>query len=103
VAVVLVTAMQHGLSPPREFQIRQAIGVSRQTLERWRKWWTEAFGHGGFFKGLRGLFRKSVDRVTLPLSLMGAFDDQNIARVMEMVLRLLLPISSQTATLSQKL
>lgn len=41
--VVLVSALRHGLTPPRVRRLREALGVSRRTLERWCVWWCETF------------------------------------------------------------
>ena len=38
VVVVLVTALRHGDTPGRVAQLREVVGVSRRTLERWRQW-----------------------------------------------------------------
>ena len=37
--VVLVSAMIHGLKPERVQCLREALGIDRRTLERWRQWW----------------------------------------------------------------
>jgi hypothetical protein len=103
VVVVLVAAMQHGVSPPRASQLRKALGISRQTLERWRDWWRESFGTGRFFKSLRGLFSEATARERLPLSLLAAVDGRSLVEALKVVLRLLLPITTLTAPLSQPL
>ncbi len=36
--VVLVSAMIHGLKPERMKLLREALGIDRRTLERWRQW-----------------------------------------------------------------
>ncbi len=41
--VTLVTAMKHGVSGRRAAELRRAVGVSRETLARWRAWWAEVF------------------------------------------------------------
>jgi hypothetical protein len=103
IVVVLASAMQHGVSPPRASRLRAELGVSRQTLERWRIWWAERFGTGGFFKGLRGLLREPADRDLLPLSLLGAVDGRSLWEASRAVLELLRPITSATSPLSQPL
>jgi hypothetical protein len=103
VVVVLATAMQEGVSPPRASQLREALGVSRQTLERWRSWWRDSFGAGGFFKGLRGLLREPAAADQLPLSLLGAVGAPSIWEASRLVLQLLLPITSRTSPSSQAL
>ena len=41
--IVLLSAMQHGITPERRAQLQRQLGVSRQTIDRWRKWWQETF------------------------------------------------------------
>lgn len=56
VIMVLATAMQQGPAPWRLRRLREELGVSRQTLERWRTWWTEAFTESAFWKAARAAF-----------------------------------------------
>ncbi len=51
--VVLVSAMIHGLKPERVQLLREALGIDRRTLERWRQWWL------GLFRGKFVLERSS--------------------------------------------
>jgi hypothetical protein len=41
--VILVTALEHGLSPQRREWLIEALDIWPQTLARWRKWWRETF------------------------------------------------------------
>lgn len=43
VVIVLMTAMQHGITADRQKKIAQELGIARQTLHRWRFWWKEIF------------------------------------------------------------
>ena len=43
VAVVLVSAMTHGLSVRRVAELHAHLGVGLRTLRRWRRWWHESF------------------------------------------------------------
>ena len=43
VIVVLVTAMEHGLTPKRRRQLTEEPGPSPQTISHWRSWWPETF------------------------------------------------------------
>jgi hypothetical protein len=85
--VVLVSAMMHGLKPERLERIREALGVDRRTVERWRQWWLDAFVRGSFWRVARARFVPVVEETTLPWSLCGRF-----ATLVE-VLRFLAPLS----------
>lgn len=90
--VVLASAMRHGLSPRRVAELRRQIGVSRRTLERWRRWWLELFTATPVWKALCGRLSAPADPARLPASLLerfgGAPDEQLIA-----LLRQLSPLS----------
>lgn len=92
--VVLASAMQHGVSAFRAARLKELLGASRQTLERWRTWWLEAFPTSRFWQSLRGRFVPAVDEATMPASLLSrvvATDEPAVVTV----LRLLAPISTR--------
>jgi len=93
--VVLASAMQDGLSGFRTKRLKELVGVSRQTLERWRIWWQEAFPSSRFWQSLRGRFMPAVDEGQLPASMLERLDagEQGIWSVLAM-LRLMQPIST---------
>ena len=103
VVVVLATALQQGPSPPRAARLKEALGVSRRTLRRWRRWWRESFGKSRCFRSLRALLVGPVDTALLPRSLLGALGACSLWEATLALLRLLGPISSATAALSQTL
>ena len=94
--VVLLAAMRHGATPERVRQLRQLVGVSRRTLERWRRWWGTTFAEGGLWRGTAAAFMPPVDASILPSSLLerfrGGIEDRVVA-----LLRLLLPITGGIA------
>jgi hypothetical protein len=73
VAVVLLTAMAHGLSGRRAERLCAEVGVSRRTLERWRRWWRESFVAGRWWRGAKGRLAPPVDEGALPRSLAERF------------------------------
>ena len=89
---VLVCAMRHGLSARRVAELRRQVGVSRRTLERWRRWWLSTFVTTSVWKAARGSFLPPVQAVDLPASLLerfvGTLEEQLVA-----TLRLLQPLS----------
>jgi hypothetical protein len=73
VVVVLVAAMAHGLSGQRAERICEEVGVSRWTLERWRRWWTESFVALRWWRGSKGQLSPAVAEPELPRSLVDRF------------------------------
>jgi len=72
-AVVLVSAMCHGVTRKREAQLRALFGPSSRTLERWRRWWREAFPASRLWRGATGRFSPPVVVAALPQSLLERF------------------------------
>jgi hypothetical protein len=73
VVVVLVTAMRHGVTDARAAAVRRAVGASRETLARWRQWWTTQFAMTPFWKRARALLHAPVAIAELPASLLARF------------------------------
>ena len=71
--VVVVSALQHDLSPRRLAALRKWLGeqVSRQTVERWRRWWQGAFRASPCWSAGRARFVPPVVESRLPESLLG--------------------------------
>ena len=75
IVVVLATAMQQGPAPWRASQLREVLGVSLQTLARWRVWWKEVFVESAFWKAAKAAFSPPVDVTGSPRSLLERFGD----------------------------
>jgi len=94
IVVVLVSAMTHGLKRKRVERLREALGIDKRTLERWRTWWLENFADGGFWKIERARFMPRLDETVLPLSLVEAFDAKQragLVRLMEFISPITVP------------
>ena len=91
VIVVLATAMQQGLAPWRLRRLRDELGVSRQTLERWRTWWQECFVESAFWKAAKAAFSSPVGEI--PRSLLECFAGDDAERLAAL-LRLVSPMST---------
>jgi len=92
--VVLVSAMRHGLTPPRLKALRLSLGVSRRTVERWREWWLHTFVQSSFWKAARARFSRPLDSKTLPLSLCEVFKmEERRDRLLDL-LKFLSPITT---------
>jgi hypothetical protein len=94
--VVLATAMQQGPAPWRSGRLREELGVSRQTLERWRTWWREAFVESGFWRAARAVFSPAVAEAEVPRSLLERFGGDELEQLTAL-LRLLSPLSTPAA------
>jgi len=97
VVVVLVSALQHGVTAERARKLQAAVGVSARTVERWRQWWLSNFRESRFWKVARASFSPSLDEATLPRSLVDGFGGEE-GGPMERLLRFLLPITTSSAS-----
>jgi hypothetical protein len=93
VIVVLATAMQQGPAPWRLRRLREELGVSRQTLERWRTWWREAFAQSEFWKAAKAAVSPPVDETGAPRSLLGRFGGDALEQLTALM-RFLAPLST---------
>jgi len=92
--VVLLTALAQGVTPGRARRLRELVGVSRRTLQRWRQWWRQEFVGTAFWKCARGRVGSAVSESTLPLSLLEAFSGNSGAEATMALLRFLLPLTT---------
>jgi hypothetical protein len=94
VVVVLVSAMEQGLSLRRIAVLHQHLGIGLRTLRRWRQWWRAVFTHSRFWHGARGRFVPPVCEAALPHALLERFGGTASARVLA-VLRFLAPLTTR--------
>ena len=102
VVVVLVSAMMHGLKPQRVEKLREALGIDRRTLERWRAWWLENFAGSRFWRSARAFFMPRLDETVLPLSLVEAFKAKlrdGMARLLEFIAPITVPARKGAAAM----
>jgi len=71
--VVLASAMEHGLTAARYRELRAVLGVSRRTVERWRRWWRETFAVSRFWEIERADFMPPPRHESLPGGLLNSF------------------------------
>jgi len=93
IIVVLATAMQQGPTPWRMQRLRAELGVSPQTLARWRVWWREAFVDSAFWKAAKAAFSPAVDAATAPRSLLERFGGDEVDQLAGLM-RFLSPLST---------
>jgi hypothetical protein len=90
--VVLATVMQQGPAPWRMNRLRDELGVTRKTLDRWRTWWQEEFVESPFWKTAKAVFSPPVDETCAPRSLLERFSGDDIDRL-GALMRFLTPLS----------
>lgn len=95
--LVLVSVLRQGPSPMRLSRLREMVGVSARTVQRWRKWWTENFVESDVWKAARGRLRVPADASRLPLSLLEAFAAACAQLKLLHLLRWLSPLSTRSA------
>ena len=71
--VVLVSVLRAGATPFRMEALKELVGVSRQTVLRWQRWWQEVFPETTFWRAARSALRAPVEIGALPLSLLEQF------------------------------
>jgi hypothetical protein len=100
VVVVLVSAAHHGIKPERMRFLREALGIDRRTLERWRQWWLETFVQSSFWRLARARFMPLICEKSLPLSLGRAFQLDRRDRLLEL-LKFLSPLTTTSIPLER--
>ena len=95
--VILLTALRHGVTPKRMAELREIVGVSRRTVERWRTWWLEDFVRSPFWISKRGFWATPVDIRTLPLSLLESFRRPTEEEKIVALLHFILPLTTTCA------
>ena len=91
--VVFVSAMLHGLKPERVQRLREALGIDRRTLARWRQWWLGIFLESSFWREARARFMPPLCHKTMPLSLCVSFEVERRDRLLDL-LKFLSPITT---------
>jgi len=96
--VILVTALEHGLSPKRRQWLIETLDIWPQTLARWRKWWRETFASSRLWQAERGNYMPTLSQVQLPGALLGRLTGSDLQQRVCQLLVLLLPLSCASCT-----
>lgn len=94
--VALVTALRHGASGRRAAAVRRAIGASRRTLARWRRWWRETFTATPFWRAARGQWVPAVSEAALPASLLERFVAEDESTRLVRLLGFIKPVTTSS-------
>lgn len=101
IIVVLATALQQGPAPWRMNRLRAELGVSQQTLVRWRTWWFEVFTGSAFWKAAKAALSPAVDETAVPHALIERFAG-DVAAQLAALMRFLAPLSEPAAYLPDR-
>ena len=95
-AIVLVSAMLHGVTEKRVAELRERVhpSLGKDTLLRWRAWWRETLPEMSFWKAARARFDRPVDEADLPASLLARFDGGDRDRLVA-ALKFLSPLTAR--------
>ncbi len=94
VMVVLISALNHGLSAARKQRLIEQLGVTPQTLSRWRRWWREVFPTSRCWQAQTGVFMPPIDTTALPDALLARLSAPDIGIKVARLLLLLSPITT---------
>ncbi len=94
VIVILIAAMEHGLTPKRRQELIETLDIWPQTLSRWRQWWREIFPTSRCWQAERGHYIPPVDSSQLPGALLGRLTGDNLKQRLCKLVRLLIPITT---------
>lgn len=100
--VVLATTMRHGLNGGRVSALREWLGVSRQTLSRWREWWTCVFAATSVWYARRSLLVPPVPDAELPGSLLDRFQGTDDGDSLLRLLAFICPVTTDSARHSER-
>ncbi len=94
VIVILITAMEHGLSARRRKRLVEQLELYPQALARWRQWWREIFPVSRCWRSHRGQFMPPVDENQLPGALLGRLCGEDLPHHVSLLLCLLAPLTT---------
>jgi hypothetical protein len=92
--VVLITALEHGLTSKRRQGLIESLDIWPQTLSRWRQWWREAFPTSRCWQEERGRFIPPVETDQLPDTLLCRLDGRDLRQRLCHLLLLLTPVTT---------
>lgn len=100
--VVLITALQHGLTDKRRRVLIERLDVPPQTLARWRYWWQEMFPDSRCWRAEQSHFIPPVAADQLPGALLGRFTGTTLPQRLCQLLLLICPVSTAWSGSLQK-
>ena len=95
-AAIVLSVMGKTLTPARLAKLKQQLGVDRQTVRRWQRWWRESFPRTALWVVERGRLMPPVDESAFPGSLVERFAGELHKRLIS-VLKLVSPLTTSSA------
>lgn len=95
--VILLSALEHGLSPRRRQRLIDTLDISLQTLARWKRWWRKTVPATRVWQALRGQFMPPLDG-PLPDVLLGRLIGADLPQRLCRVLVLLMPLTTTSCS-----
>ena len=92
--IILVLAMEHGLSIKRRKRLIERLDLYPQTLSRWRQWWRKTFPISHCWRANQGHFIPPVDHTRFPGALLGRFTGDDLLQRLCQLLHLLIPMTT---------
>jgi hypothetical protein len=77
--------------------LEERVGVSRRTVMRWRRWWSEELIATPFWRASAAALMPPVEHAQLPASLLERFAGAAAERLVS-ALRFIAPITTERAT-----
>ena len=94
--IILIMALEHGLTPRRRQQLIEQLDLWPQTIARWRRWWRKTFPLTRCWQAEQGLFLPVVPVSELPGALLGRFKGTDLQHRLYLLLRLVAPMTTGT-------
>lgn len=79
VVVILITALEHGLTPRRRQALAEHLDLSPKTLYRWRRWWRAVFAQSQTWRDLSRRLLPPPAMAALPGALLGRLPGDDLA------------------------
>ncbi len=94
VIVILVSALEQGLSRKRRKQLIEQLDLWPQTLARWRQWWQQTFVVSRCWQAARDHSIPPIAVGQLPGALLGRLSGVDLRHRLCLLLRLLAPVTT---------
>ena len=90
VGIILLTALEQGLSPRRRQALADHFDLSAKTFYRWQRWWRETFAASSVWRAWRRRLLPPVGERALPGALLGRLQGPDLeARLLRLLIHLL--------------
>ena len=94
IMVVLLTALQHGLTDRRRRELVERLDLPPQTLVRWRRWWQEVLPGTRCWRAEQSHFLPPIPVADLPGALLGRLTGATLPERLCQLLQLIAPVTT---------